>query len=111
MHGPFNLTNEKVDEQVTQKSPGNYALGKISNYSFRTLYVGRSDTDLNKRLKDWVGKYDLFMYRYAYSEKAAFEEECRSYHEFGGAKQLDNDYHPARRDGSDFTCPVCAIYD
>jgi hypothetical protein len=51
MSESYELTNQKIDEIVTQTSPGNYALGYVSNSTFIVRYVGRSDTDLNGRLK------------------------------------------------------------
>ena len=82
MKGSYALTTKKIDEVVKRTSPGNYALGNTSNSDFYPEYVGRSDEDVNGRLKDWVGKYQKFMFSYATSPKAAFEEECRNYHDF-----------------------------
>jgi len=115
MKGPYKLTTEKIDEVVTRTSPGNYALGYVRDNTFYVCYVGRSDTDINERLKQWVGKkpnrYTHFKFSYATSPKAAFEKECRNYHDFGGVDKLDNEYHPQRPDGTNWKCPVCDIYD
>ena len=111
MSGSYDLTNEEIDKQVTKKSPGNYALGYTKDGTFYVKYVGRSDTDLNKRLKDWVGKYKKFKFSYATSPKAAFEKECHNYHDFGESDKLDNDNHPQRPDGTNWKCPVCDIFD
>lgn len=98
MEGSYQLIREKVDEVVTSTSPGNYALGYVRNNTFYVCYVGRSDDDVNGRLKDWVGKkpnrYTHFMFSYAASSEAAFEKECRNYHDFGENEKLDNEYHP-----------------
>ena len=109
--GSYPLTDDKIGEQVTQTSPGNYALGHSKDKTFYVKYVGRSDDDLNNRLHDWVGKYDRFKYGYASSPKAAFEKECKLYHDFGESKKLDNKNHPDRPDGSGWECPVCDIFD
>lgn len=110
MDGPHALNNPEVDRQVTKKSPGNYALAwKTEDGRFVPKYVGRSDTDLNGRLKRHVGEYDLFKFSYASSPKAAFQEECRNYHDF--QDQLDNENHPDRPDGSNWECPICEIFD
>jgi len=90
MKGPFNLTNDEIDNQVTKTSTGNYALGCVSDETFYVSYVGRSDTDLNDRLKDWVGEYKKFKFSYATSPKAAFEKESQNYHDFGKSDKLDN---------------------
>lgn len=113
MNGPFPLTNKKIDEEVTRTSPGNYALGHINDESkFIVKYVGRSDSDVNDRLHDWEdSKYKKFKYSYASSAKAAFEKECKKYHEFGESKKLDNKSHPDRPSDSNWECPVCDIFD
>lgn len=112
MHGPFPLNDDEIDEQVTKTSPGNYGLGYTDNAgTFIVEYVGRSDSDVNDRLHDWVGtKYKKFKYSYATSAKAAFEKECRNYHDFGGKEKLDNDMHPDRPEGTDWECPDCDIF-
>jgi hypothetical protein len=33
MKGPFDLTNDEIDDKVTKTSPGNYALGRLSIHS------------------------------------------------------------------------------
>jgi len=115
MKGPYKLTAEKIDEVVTRTSQGNYALGYVRDNTFYVCYVGRSDTDISERLNQSVGKkpnqYTHFKFSYATSPKAAFEKECRNYHDFGGANKLDNEYHPQRPDGTNWKCPVCNIYD
>lgn len=114
MQGPYPLTVDKIDEIVTRKSPGNYALGYSDEKSFYVRYVGRADTDVNARLKYWVGKkdnYKEFKFSYASSPKSGFEKECQNYHDFGGTDKLDNEIHPDRPDGTDWECPVCNIFD
>lgn len=111
MEGPYELTTDMIDECVTRKSCGNYALGVVSNSSFSVRYVGRSDDDLNARLKSWVAKssrYSHFKFSYASSPKEAFEKECRNYHDFDSGK-LDNEKHPERPDNTDWKCPVCGL--
>ncbi|MBA7669158.1 hypothetical protein ES703_77286 [subsurface metagenome] len=111
MNGPYRLTVEKIDEVVTRESPGNYALGRVDKNSFIVSYVGRSDDDLNGRLKYWVGKkYKHFKFSYATSRKAAFEKECKNFHDFGELEKLDNEHHPDRPDGTDWQCPVCDVF-
>ena len=114
MKGPYKLTAEKIDEVVTRKSPGNYALGKMVKISFAVSYVGRSDDDLNSQLKYWAGKtdkYEYFSFSYATSPKDAFEKECKNYHDFGGSERLDNNQHPQRSEGKDWRCPLCDVFD
>lgn len=71
MNGSYPLTAEAIDEKLTRKSPGNYALGYMDGDTFAVFYVGRSDSDLRHRLHEWVGApshYD----RYAPSSRAAW---------------------------------------
>lgn len=107
MLGPFNLTTPEIDNQVRTTSSGNYALGHLKDNTFMVMYVGRSDTDLNSRLKDHVGEHPLFKYSYAGTPKDAFEKECKNFHEFGGSEKLKNTNHPDRPDGSELECPHC----
>ena len=81
----YPLTNEKIDEVVTTKSASTYVLGhkktekkeEKEETTFVVEYVGRADSDVNDRLKKWVGKYERFKFGYYGSPKAAFEKECR----------------------------------
>lgn len=125
MKGPFELKAEKVKEVVTRTSSGNYALGYVNNSSFYVKYVGRSDSDVKSRLLAWANTeysglvfgvkktkdYTHFEYSLAISPKAAFEKECKNYHDFGEDKKLDNKNHPQRPDNTAWKCPFCNIYD
>ena len=71
MNNSYPLTHEAIDEVLTRKSPGNYALGYMDGTTFGVFYVGRSDSDVRQSLHDWVGapsQYD----RYAPASKAAW---------------------------------------
>lgn len=107
-YGPFDLTNEEIDNRVKKGCIGNYAYGYTEGEAFYVMYVGRSDDDLNARIKHGVGKYKKFMFSYAPTTKAAFEKECKNWHDFGGLKGgLDNKMHPDKPDGTDYECPYC----
>ncbi len=54
MNGSYPLTHEAIDERLTRKAPGNYALGYLDGEVFTVFYVGRSDSDLRVRLHQWV---------------------------------------------------------
>ena len=108
LNGPHPLTETTVDSIVTRTSPGAYALGRSANGSYYVSYVGRSDVDINARLKQHVGKYAEFKYGYYPSPKAAFDKECNLYHDF---QPPDNQAHPARPQGSGWSCPRCGIFD
>lgn len=113
MKGSYPLNRDKIDDEVTQTSAGNYAFGYVNDENiFIVQYVGRADSDVNARLKQHVGeKYKRFKYSYATSPKAAFEKECHNYHDFGGSKSLDNKIHPDRPKNSSWKCPCCDIFD
>ena len=110
MQGPYEFTRDEVDNQIRRHQIGNYALGKLNQYGdFVVHYVGRSDTDVNGRIKDHLQEwYTHFMFSYASSPKAAFEKECQNYHDFGESRLLDNDVHPDIPSNSkNWKCPVC----
>jgi hypothetical protein len=110
MRGPYKLDTETIDAKVTRKSPGNYALGRRNEEGkFFVGYVGRSDSDIRAHLKSRAGKADqlLFKFSYANSPKAAFEKECKFYHDF---HPPGNHSHPARPKGTNWRCPRCDIF-
>lgn len=110
MNGPFDLTPRSVNQEIPAAARGNYALGRMNGLKFIVMYVGRSDTCLNTRLKHWEGEYPKFKYSIASSAREAFEKECRNYHDFGETSILDNEVHPDRHDGHTWRCPVCKIF-
>lgn len=111
LSGPFPLTNIGVDAAVNATSAGVYALGQTdkSNNKFTIHYVGRSNDDLNGRLKDHVKLwYPEFKAAYATSPKNAFEMECELYHDYG--VYGDNKAHPARPENAELKCPRCPVF-
>lgn len=114
MVGPFKLSISVIDEKVGKNKIGNYALGYVSNdkIHFIVRYVGRSDSDLNQRLKDHVNEsdeYQLFKFSYASSPIEAFKKECINFHDFGAEKYLDNKIHPDAPEGCGAICPICGL--
>lgn len=109
LQGPFPLTANGINAVVTLTSPGAYALGEVrSDGLFYIARIGRSDVDLNDRLHDYEGQYSRFKCEYHATPKAAFEKECRLWHDFLPA---DNTYHPDRPAQTNWTCPVCTVFD
>ena len=109
MDGPFCLNEATIDQKVSITLAGNYALGhKNDEGTFQVDYIGRSDSDVSDCLKCLVKKsrHPLFMSSYAPSSKAAFEKECRNYHDFN---PIDNNIHPDKPNGSNWKCPVCGL--
>ncbi len=112
MNGSYSLDAESIDKNVTRKSAGNYALGRVDGETFYIKYVGRADDDVQRRLKEHLNeKYSAFKFSYATSPKDAFEKECNNFHDFGGVESLDNKIHPDRPKNANWKCPVCDIFD
>jgi hypothetical protein len=109
LSGPFTFNPATIDSVVTQTSPGVYALGYTLNNIFQIQRVGRSDGDLNARLKsdEYSGKYRQFKAYYYPTADAAFHAECELWHAFGGT---NNPNHPARPAGKNHKCNHCKIF-
>jgi hypothetical protein len=71
MSGSYLLSHETIDQMVPRRSPGNYALGYMDGTTFMVFYIGRSDSDVKRRLHEWVGAPSRYE-RYAPSAKAAY---------------------------------------
>lgn len=102
-------------------TPGVYTLGDrvgllgASPTIHQPLYVGRSDEDVLKRLKDhindscWqdgtnVGRRE-FMFAYCADAKQAYGWECWLFHTYRW--NLCNKIHPRHPDFWELSCPVC----
>ncbi len=111
MRGPHSLDTTAIDANVAKVAVGNYVLGSLDSDTgeFVVAYVGRADSGVNAKLKSWIGRTSapLFMYSYAVSPKVAFAKECKLYH---ALSPPDNDAHPERPVGMDWTCPVCDTF-
>ena len=113
----YELTTENINDNIEEGRIGNYAYGYLNDIGrFVVRYVGRSDTDLNDRIKHGITemaddpslRYERFKYSYADSAIEAYEKECRNYHDFGGDEgRLKNEDHPAKPKGYTGVCPVC----
>ena len=98
------LLNEKIEEIITNTSPGAFVLD-MSSSQFKGLYVGRSDEDIKEQLKKHTNsKYKWFKFVYASTPKSAFENECKMWHDF---EPPDNKGHPNRPSETDWKCPRC----
>ncbi len=90
----YPLTTTAINLHVEHRI-GNYELGYLNKGGyFVTKYVGRSDCDINSRLKDHIGKYPAFRYLYAESAEEAYRIEANDYIYYGGWIFLDNEIHP-----------------
>ena len=105
LSGPFAL-NIAAIEGATHAAPGVYALGYVEiGGDFIPKYIGRSDDDINRSLKEWINsKYSRFKFECCDSAEAAFAKHCRLYHDW--KEQLDNQEHPKGLDAR-WACPCC----
>ncbi|MYC24511.1 MAG: hypothetical protein F4X56_01165 [Gammaproteobacteria bacterium] len=110
----YELDSNVVNFRVAEGRLGVYILGQTAETwsDFYVQRVGRSDEDLNERLRQHARekKYPEFMFMYCGSLKENFDWECFLYHEFD-PKLLHNVYHPDRPDGEDWPCPRCTKFD
>lgn len=117
----YPLTEDKINEVVTQTSPGSYALGYMDGQSFMVFYVGRSDSDVNAGLRGWVG-VEGGSGRYGPSTKAAFGTRRRHSSRFdtpalasagiaadGGYTHFEFCYSPSAESAFEGEC--CAYHD
>jgi hypothetical protein len=112
LFGPHPLNKKDIDAAVRGVGPGTYVLGRSHDSLYYVEWVGRSDTDLNSQLKNWVGsQYAHFKYGFFESATQAFFRECRLFHDFGGTAKLDNRVHPVRPEKTDWKCPFCNNLD
>jgi hypothetical protein len=124
MDGPFKLSKEEIAKRVTQASPGNFALGRVTrDKRFIVRYVGRDDIDIRRALLGALNSVEeptfvdrlmgsepaenYFKFSVAKSPVAAFEKHCRQYHKFNHNGNLRNKRHPRPPGSMPLICPVC----
>lgn len=104
MKGSYLLESEIIDNKIKKCEIGNYYLGSYKNEIFNVLYIGRSDTCLNSRLKDHIDEDGFescthFKYIIQTSVTDAYKKECQDFHTYYGTKGNLNEYHPAQPSG------------
>jgi hypothetical protein len=105
--GPVHLAAVEVERAVPAGTPGAFALGfaRPQEGAVFISFVGRSDSDLRATVLSHVGsRYTAFFFLPAASPEEAYAEECRAWHDMGGA-ELDSGDHPVPP--GDHACPVC----
>ena len=110
--GPFAFNRETVTAKVEAKRMGAYVLLRYDGEKTPWYYVGRSDTDLQRRLLQHLDNgepYSIFWFRYETCVSDAFAAECYAWHGYKDTGvHLDNDIHPDTPSGSvRIHCPVC----
>ena len=105
----YPLASPVIDDLIPPKTIGNYVLGYRYGETIQVKYVGRSDTDLNRRLKEHLDDpYDAFMFSTQNTPEEAYIEECWNWHWCDGPQgRLDNEILPDRPEGCEEHCPVC----
>jgi len=104
----YQLDRVTVEKFVPSGSIGNYLLYDGTS---RIRYVGRSDTDLQKRLLGHVDEppYKYFKSSYVASPEEAFYKECEQYHECLASGFLLNKNHPdCPENMPHLCCPICS---
>lgn len=87
MKGPFELSQDNIDKYVPSM-PGAYCLTYSSANKNIACYVGRSDDNLNSRLKDHLpenesnacikkNSVDKFYFQETNTAKESYELECK----------------------------------
>lgn len=107
MNKPLSFDKTTIESNVHQNKPGNYHLGKPGNTGDITpKYTGRSDACLRTELLARLNSHkhlSHFSFSYASNAVSAYEVECQKYHKF--IKQLENEIHPAKPEGTTVSCP------
>ncbi|MDR6909061.1 hypothetical protein J2W54_000488 [Rhodococcus fascians] len=100
---PWQLRPWLIRAVIPQAQIGTYSLYKNGV----VIYVGRSDTDLRRRLVEHAltHRADYFTYDVHRTVQHAFESECSLFHGWKGT--LTNLIHPATPGYTEHTCPFC----
>jgi hypothetical protein len=106
--GAFSDVNDRLHSWVGVDSrPMRYGPSAKAVYGSRRQHSRPLDTPALHPVGVVVdGRCTHFCFSYAVSAQAAFEEECRNYHDFGENHRLDNERHPAPPAGESWKCPV-----
>lgn len=101
------LTRNSVKKYARSGAKGVYQLRRSRTGPVR--YVGRSDTDVQRRLLEQVRQtdYSYFTVEHKGSSRRAWKREAHLYHYH--RDDLDNDAHPTPPAG--MSCPKCSAYD
>lgn len=101
MEGPFPIT--EVSQYVDSDYIGAYVLSRDRQ---NVDYVGRSDSDIQGRLRNSISEgagYRVFWFCYESSPMQAYKRECYLFHEYDPP---DNTVHPAVPRDMNWRCPI-----
>ena len=98
----------EVDNSKDWSSSSVFVLGGIrmsadGKFRFQIRKVSHVDGDLGKELRNYVGKFSGFRFKFFRSTRNAYDKECQIYHQF---KPIKNITHPIRPRHTKFVCPV-----
>ena len=97
---------------VPARRPGVYLLGGLDpvDGAFSPCYVGRSDSDVRKRLTshEHSARFTHFRVRICSTARQAFHRECQYWHALLDSGQLLNRQHPDLPVGASGSCPYCS---
>ena len=98
----------EVDNSTDWSSASVFVVGGIhksadGKFRFQIRKVSHVDGDLGKELRNYVGKFSGFRFKFFRSTRNAYDKECQIYHQF---KPIKNIAHPVRPRHTKFVCPV-----
>jgi len=102
----YKLTEAVVKTLFGKNIIGMYVLGDYEEDYFKVGYVGRSDTDIRKRLLQHSknNEYDYFFAIPTDTIFEAYKLECREWHRFF---DINNSIHPDAPNNLPYKCPYC----
>lgn len=106
MRGPYPLTLPQIGLLIYPKRIGVFL---IYNEKKEVIYVGRSDEDLAKELKEYITKGIFFSYEYAINSQENYLLECRYFHRYKNNPNFSREDHPIPPPNIELKCPVCGL--
>lgn len=105
LDGPYDLSFDSLERALPKRRIGVFAIGHIDPAGiFRVQRVGRDQSDVQERLRGFIGSGNKFKYALAGTAFEAFELECELFHKL---KPPSNIMHPDRPQGSGWKCRHC----
>ena len=98
----------EVDNSRDWSSASVFVLGGIrksadGKFRFQIRKVSHVEGDLGKELRNYIGEFSGFRFKFFRSTRNAYDKECQIYHQF---KPIKNITHPIRPKHTKFVCPV-----
>ena len=107
---PHLFTPQIIRQVVEPDCIGVYVLGMEKSGHFHYRYIGRSDTDLQKRMltHNYLDKLSYFIFQYVDTPREAFLLESKWWHDCVSRRiPLYNKVHPSAPKHIPCTCPYC----